>query len=403
LTPFQDRLAFFVATDALKETRRANWMYSEPRQETVAEHVWHTTLLAMLLADVAPTGIDHNHVRDMLIIHDLVEVYAGDTVLWDDVPDNDVVAREQAAGERLVGLLPRAQQSRIDPLWREFQAQETQESRWARSIDALHPMVMSWFPGARGHANKTLTPTRILTRKRPFLEPFPPIWELARWLVGQAVKQRLIPGDEMMPGEDISSLLATRLDFFVAADLLKQERRANHVLSAVRTESVAEHCWHTMLLGLLCEDLAPAEVDIDRVLDLLLIHDLVEVYAGDTPVHLIDDAAAVQLSEDESAAALLEMLPADPVRDHFAALIAEFQAFDTANARFAKALDALHPSIMTWGPGSHVHPDYIGNPPEDGLILGWKRPYIADYPELWSWLLDTIETQRKSGAILRSE
>lgn len=199
MTSLQDRLSFFVATDRLKETRRANWIYSEPRQETVAEHVWHTSLLAMLLQDAAPEGTDHNHVRDLLVIHDLVEVFAGDTVLWDDVPLDDIDAREQAAGERLMGMLPEDQYERFDPLWREFQAQVTVEARFARAIDALHPMVMSWFPGGQGHANKTLTPTRILTRKRPAIEPFPKLWELANWLVQQAVDQGLIPADEMVP------------------------------------------------------------------------------------------------------------------------------------------------------------------------------------------------------------
>jgi putative hydrolase of HD superfamily len=198
VTSLQDRLPFFVATDRLKTTQRANWIYSSPRQETVAEHVWHTSLLAMLLQDAAPDGIDHNHVRDLLVIHDLVEVFAGDTVLWDDVPLDDVDAREHAAGERLMQMLPEDQYARFDPLWREFQAQVTIEARFARAIDALHPMVLSWFPGAKGHANKTLTPTKILTRKRPFIEPFPALWELAQWLVQQAVDQELIPADEMV-------------------------------------------------------------------------------------------------------------------------------------------------------------------------------------------------------------
>ena len=205
MSSLHDRLAFFVAVDALKTTSRANWIYSEARTESVAEHVWHTTLLAMLLADAAPHDINHDHVRDLLTIHDLVEVYAGDTVLWDEVSPDDVEAREIAAGERLIRMLPESQKERFDLLWREFQSQETSDARWARAIDALHPMVMSWFPGAPGHANKTLTPTKILTRKRPFLEPFPALWDLACWLVQQAVDQRLIPGDELIgPTEEAS-------------------------------------------------------------------------------------------------------------------------------------------------------------------------------------------------------
>lgn len=198
MSVLHDRLPFFVATDALKTTFRANWIYSGPRTPSVAEHAWHTTLLAMLLADSAPEGTNHDHVRDLLTIHDLVEVYAGDTVLWDDIPLEDVLAREVAAGERLIAILPECQRQRFDVLWREFQAQETVESRFARAIDALHPMVLSWFPGAPGHANKTLTPTKILTRKKPLISPFPALWELALWLVQAAVDQALIPADDMM-------------------------------------------------------------------------------------------------------------------------------------------------------------------------------------------------------------
>jgi len=204
VTSLQDRLDFFLATDALKELSRANWVYSGERTERVGEHSWHVTLLAMLFADAAPDGTDHSHVRDLLTVHDLVEVYAGDTVLWDDIPLADVEAREQAAGERLMAMLPPAQRERFDPLWREFQAQETVEARFARAIDALHPLIMSWSPGAKGHQNMTLRPARILTRKQPFLEGFPPLWELAQWLVRSAVERGLLQPDEQVAGRDAS-------------------------------------------------------------------------------------------------------------------------------------------------------------------------------------------------------
>jgi putative hydrolase of HD superfamily len=197
VTPLHDRLEFFLATDALKELSRANWIYSRDRTETVAEHSWHVILLAMLFEDVAPEDTDHDHVRDLLTVHDLVEVYAGDTVLWDDIPLADVDAREQAAGERLMAMLPEGPRERLDPLWREFQAQETIEARFARAIDAIHPMITSWSPGANGHQNKTLTPSRILNRKQPFLMEFPALWELAQSLVAGAVERGLLAPDEV--------------------------------------------------------------------------------------------------------------------------------------------------------------------------------------------------------------
>lgn len=191
------RLEFFTETDKLKSITRANWIRSDKRFESVAEHVWHTTLLAMIFADVAPDGIDHNRVRDLLTVHDLVEVYAGDVPIWDQQDGDGLEDREMAAGVRLTALLPEDVRSRIDPLWREFQAQETEEARFARAIDSIHPMIVSWYPPAIGHARAYhLLPAAIIERKSPQIQPYPALWNLAKWLVLQAVNQGFIPEDD---------------------------------------------------------------------------------------------------------------------------------------------------------------------------------------------------------------
>lgn len=192
-----NRLEFFAEADKLKSINRANWVRSDKRFETVAEHVWHTTLLALIFADAAPDGIDHNRVRDLLTVHDLVEVYAGDVPIWDQHAGDDLDAREHAAGVRLTSLLPEDVRSRIDPLWREFQDQETAESQFARAIDSIHPMIVSWYPPAIGHARAyQLSATAIIDRKKPQIAAFPALWQLAQWLVLQAVEQGFIPEDE---------------------------------------------------------------------------------------------------------------------------------------------------------------------------------------------------------------
>ncbi len=198
MNPLIDRLGFFAATDKLKSIHRANWIREDKRFETVAEHVWHTTLLAMLLADTAPEGVNHNRVRDLLTVHDLVEVFAGDVPIWDQQAGDGLEAREYAAGMRLTAMLPEQQRAHLEPLWQEFQAQESEEARFARAIDAIHPMIMSWFPPGIGHARAyQLTPTAIIERKRPLIQPYPALWNLAQWLVVQAVEQGFIPADDM--------------------------------------------------------------------------------------------------------------------------------------------------------------------------------------------------------------
>lgn len=192
------RLAFFLATDALKDVQRANWVYSSARKENVAEHSWHALLLAMLFADAAPEGVDHSHVRDLLIIHDLVEVYAGDTPIEDDALRVTEAEREMAAGERLMDLLPDDVLPRFDSLWREYQVQETEEARFARAIDVLHPTIMSWSEGGLDHSTGAITPTLLLERKRPTLTAYPVLWELIVRIIQDAVDRGALPEDEMI-------------------------------------------------------------------------------------------------------------------------------------------------------------------------------------------------------------
>ncbi len=196
MTDLLSRLEFLSATDGLKHIDRANRVMDGSRQETVAEHSWHVTLLAILFADAAPVGTDLNRVRDLLTIHDLVEVYAGDTVIWDNIPDADVADRETAAAMQLFALLPEQQRARFDDLWREFDRRATVEARFARALDALHPMIMSWGPQGVGHPNPALRPKMVLARKRPLIEAFPDLWELAQWLVQSAAARGLIEWDE---------------------------------------------------------------------------------------------------------------------------------------------------------------------------------------------------------------
>jgi putative hydrolase of HD superfamily len=196
LTTTSQRLEFLAATDALKLIERANTVSSGGRQENVAEHSWHISLMSLLFADAAPDGTDHQRVRDLLIVHDLVEIHAGDTVVWDNTPDTDVRDRETAAAVRLFGLLSEHEASRFHDLWTEFDRQETIESRFARALDALHPMLMSWGPSSAGHPRVELRPSMVLTRKRAWLEEFPELWQIAQDAVQSAVERGLLTPDD---------------------------------------------------------------------------------------------------------------------------------------------------------------------------------------------------------------
>ena len=397
------RLSFFLATDALKEVRRASWIYSTARHETVAEHSWHTLLLAMLFADAAPDGVDHNRVRDLLVVHDLVEVYAGDTSTWDDALRASEAEREMAAGERLMALLPEAVLPDFDPLWREFQAQETEDARFARAIDTLHPVIMAWAEGAQGHGNVTITPSRVLERKRPTIEAYPHLWGCLLHILRGAVDRGMLDpddvvvrgtGDEVEVSTELHAYLG-RFDFFLVSDRLKELQRANRIHTVSRFESVAEHSWHAMLLAMLFRDVAPDGTDHNRVGDLLIIHDLVEVYAGDTPLWNTELQQSEAERELDAAHQLLGLLP-DNDRDRFDSLIHEFLEQQTSEARFARAIDSLHPLIISWTDGGFGHPEHRFTPT---WLIERKRPTIEPFPELWTLALSIFQDAVDRGML----
>jgi putative hydrolase of HD superfamily len=189
-------LQFLAETDALKLIERANTLSGHSRFENVAEHSWHVSLMSMLFADAAPEGTDHHHVRELLIVHDLVEIYAGDSVIWDVVSESEVFDRELLAAKQLFSMLPDDQASQFQALWREFVDLQTIEARFARALDSLHPMLMSWGPNSQGHPRTDLRPRRVLDRKRQTLQEFPQLWNIAQELVRSAVNRGLLAPDE---------------------------------------------------------------------------------------------------------------------------------------------------------------------------------------------------------------
>lgn len=187
--PF-DTLEFFLASEGLKREARMNTLLDDSRHESVAEHCWHLALLAILLEPYAPPDIDLVHVRDLITIHDLVEVYAGDSWFYSDA--TDIGEREAESAIKLLAMLPDADRERFSALIDEFQAQQTLEARYARALDVLHPMILSYAPGGSGPTAPQLTASMVLGRKRLHLEEFPALWDFAQRLVAGAIERGVL-------------------------------------------------------------------------------------------------------------------------------------------------------------------------------------------------------------------
>ena len=190
--------------------------------------------------------------------------------------------------------------------------------------------------------------------------------------------------------------LERQLRFLLEADRLKLVERSSLLTDGSRCETTAEHSWHLALMAIVLHEYAPEPVDLGRVLALIAVHDLVEVYAGDT---LIYDAAAVATQtarEDAAARRLFELLPEDQ-RPQLEALRIEFEAAETAEARFARALDSFQPTWQHWG--EHARP-----PAEDlsaAVVLDRKRGPVGGFDVLWEELTRIVESATSRGLLAK--
>lgn len=133
------QMAFLVEACKLKSVDRATLLCDGSRRENSGEHSWHLALYAMVLGDHAPGGVDINRVIRMLLIHDLVEIDAGDAPIFGDHDAAAKEAEELAAARRIFGLLPEVQAMELLDLWLEFEANETPDAKFAKSLDRFQP------------------------------------------------------------------------------------------------------------------------------------------------------------------------------------------------------------------------------------------------------------------------
>ena len=177
--------------------------------------------------------------------------------------------------------------------------------------------------------------------------------------------------------------LDDQIAFLSEADKLKSVLRASRLLDNSRRENSAEHSWHIMLYALVLADQAGPDVRIDRVLKMLLLHDIVEIDAGDAPIHGNVDHAAMAASEAAAAERLFGLLPPDQ-RDEFSALWAEFEDAKTPDAQFAKAIDRIQTPIGNLANGGGTWAEYQVTYSQLEERVG--KVIDRGAPGLWSWL-----------------
>ena len=171
----QEQIAFLMEADKLKNVLRRTALTDSSRRENSAEHSWHLVLAAIVLREHAG-DVDRLRVLEMLAIHDLVEIDAGDTFAYDKVELETKTARENAAADRIFGLLPADQMTYVRALWDEFEAHETQEACFANAIDRVQALFQN--VGCDGGTWRThnLTCQDVLDRMGPVKTALPNLW-----------------------------------------------------------------------------------------------------------------------------------------------------------------------------------------------------------------------------------
>ena len=181
MTRLDRQIAFLNEADKLKSVIRATTLADASRSENSAEHSWHLTLYALVLSDQGGPDVDINRVIKMLILHDLVEIDAGDNPIFGNFDATAVVAQEQAAADRLFGLLPDDIAADLRPIWEEFEAAQSPSAQFAKALDRFQPPMLNLASGGGSWTDYNVTPDMIEARVAPAIKRgAPALWAYAK-------------------------------------------------------------------------------------------------------------------------------------------------------------------------------------------------------------------------------
>lgn len=188
------QLAFLLEADRLKQVLRQTSIAGNHRRENTAEHSWHLALFALVLAEWADEPVDLSRVLALCLVHDLVEIDAGDTFAYDLEGAATKAVRETLAAERIFGLLPADQAQIFHGLWNEYEAMDTAESRFANAVDRLQPVMLNHVAGAEGPWKRHgVTRGQVVERNTPIERGSRALWSAALIRIDDAAQRGHLP------------------------------------------------------------------------------------------------------------------------------------------------------------------------------------------------------------------
>jgi putative hydrolase of HD superfamily len=186
------QIEFIKEIDKLKFIQRKTSLINSDRRENDAEHSWHLAMMAVVLAGYANEPVDVLKVIKMVLIHDIVEIDAGDVFIYDNLKNHCNTEEEQLAAERIFGLLPPSQAAEFIVLWNEFEAGQTMEAKFARTMDRLEPLLQNHSNNGGTWKEFNVNFERVFEKKKIMEEGSVKIWEYAETILNDSVEKGIL-------------------------------------------------------------------------------------------------------------------------------------------------------------------------------------------------------------------
>ena len=188
MTDFEKQISFIMELDKIKRIGRQTYLSDASRKENDAEHSWHLALMAFVLADYANEKIDVLKTIKMVLLHDVIEIDAGDTYAYDTEGNKTKRERELKAADRIFGLLPKEQEREYRGLWDEFEEMETAEAKFANTLDKVQPLFLNDASGGKSWEEHGVRKNQVLARNERTHEGSEELWAYAKSLIEKNVK-----------------------------------------------------------------------------------------------------------------------------------------------------------------------------------------------------------------------
>lgn len=189
---FSEQIAFLLELDKMKNIYRQTRVLHEDRAENDAEHAWHLAMLALVLHEYANEPVDVKTVLATVLIHDIVEIDAGDTYAYDTAGNATKALREQQAADRLFGMLPAEQGTYLRKLWEDFEAQATPEARFAAALDRIQPLMLNYAKHGESWKTHDVRREQVEGRMQPVYEGSAVLGDYATALIRRAAEEGLL-------------------------------------------------------------------------------------------------------------------------------------------------------------------------------------------------------------------